>query len=101
MGFELAPDPGDRGASEVRSGRLGRAALGEDRRLVRTGVQVLARGALVCPECALPVAPPPRIPPRTKLTCAFCDHHAEAASFLAEDVIDAPANDVVLVARVI
>jgi hypothetical protein len=99
MGFELAPDHGDRGEPDVKQGRSGGSAVGEDRRLVETGVQVLARGALVCPSCTLPISPAPRIAPRTILSCGFCDHAAAAIEFLSEDVFDAPANDVILVAR--
>ena len=99
MGFELAPDPGDRGESEVRSGRVGGSAVGEDRRLVRDGLQVLARGALVCPSCALPISPAPRVRPRARLRCAFCGHGDEAIAFLAEDAIDVPGNDALLIAR--
>ena len=100
MAFELAPDPGDRGEPDVKLGRSGGSAVGEDRRLVASGVQVLARGALICPSCALPLSPSPRTRPRAQLRCGFCDHAAEAVAFLREDAIDVPANDVVLVARV-
>jgi hypothetical protein len=100
MAFELVPDPGDRGEPDVKLGRTGGSALGEDRRLVSSGTQVLARGALICPSCALPISPAPRIPPRARLSCGFCAHVAPALDFLREDVVDAPANDVVLVARV-
>jgi hypothetical protein len=99
MAFELVPDPGDRGEPDVKLGRSGGSAVGEDRRLVQNGVQVLAQGALVCPSCALPIAPAPRIAPRAKLRCGFCEHTAEAVDFLREDVIDAPGNDVALIAR--
>ncbi len=74
MAFELAPDPGDRGEPDVKLGRTGGSAVGEDRRLVQNGVQVLARGALMCPSCALPIAPGPRVPARAELSCGFCDH---------------------------
>jgi hypothetical protein len=100
MGFELAPDHGDRGEPDVKQGRTGGSAVGEDRRLVENGAQVLARGALVCPSCSLPISPAPRIRPRAILRCGFCDHSAIALDFLREDHVDAPANDVVLVARV-
>jgi hypothetical protein len=100
MGFELAPDPGDRGEPDVKSGRSGGSAVGEDRRLVSSGAQVLARGAFVCPSCTLPISPPPRVPPRADLRCGFCDHIATALEFMREDVFDVPANDVVLIARV-
>jgi hypothetical protein len=100
MAFELAPDPGDRGEPDVKLGRTGGSAIGEDRRLVADGAQILARGALVCPACTLPIAPGPRIRPRAQLRCGFCDHAAEAVEFLSEDRFDTSANDVVLVARV-
>jgi hypothetical protein len=100
MALELAPDPGDRGEPDVRLGRSGGSAVGEDRRLLETGAQVLARGALVCPACVLPVAPAPRLRPRAELRCGFCDHAAPAIEFLAEDLRDTVVNGVVLVARV-
>lgn len=96
----IAPDPGDRGEPGVKLGRTGGSAVG-DQRLVAGGVQVLARGALACPACSLPISPAPRIRPRAELRCGFCDHAAEAIEFLREDVIDAPANDVILVARLV
>jgi hypothetical protein len=99
MAFEIAPDPGERGEPDVRQGRTGGSAVG-DQRLVESGAQVLARGALVCPSCTLPISPAPRIAPRAILECGFCDHAAAAIEFLRPDVFDAPANDVVLIARV-
>ena len=53
----------------------------------------------MCPSCALPIAPGPRVPARAELSCGFCDHHASATQFLRRDVVDAPGNDVILVAR--
>jgi hypothetical protein len=97
----IAPDPGDRGEPDVKLGRTGGSAVGEDRRLVANGIQVLARGALVCPTCALPISPLPRLRPRAELRCGYCDHAAAALTFLREDWLDAPGNDVVLVARVV
>ena len=99
MAFEIAPDPGDRGEPDVRQGTTGGSIVG-DPRLVSDGLQVLARGALVCPSCSLPMSPAPRVAPRAPLRCGFCEHTAIALEFLREGVIDAPANDVVLVARV-
>ena len=95
----LFPQPGDRGEPDVKQGRTGGSAVGEHRRLVRDGAQVMTRGALVCPECDLPVWPAPKLRPRELLACAYCSHESEAIGFLREDVVDAPANDVVLVAR--
>lgn len=96
----IAPDHGDRGEPDIRVGRSGGSAIGEDFRLVRNGTQVLARGALICPECALPISPAPRIGLRDELWCAYCDHTAEALAFLRRDVVDAPANDALVVARI-
>ena len=98
MAFELAPDPGDRGEPDVKQGTTGGSVVG-DPRLVDHGLQVLARGALVCPSCSLPISPAPRIRPRARLSCGYCDHSAPAVDFLRRGVFDAPANDVVLVAR--
>jgi hypothetical protein len=100
MGFELAPQPGDRGEPDVKVGRTGGSALGEDKRLVRDGLQVLARGAMLCPACALPISPPPRIRPRADLRCGFCDHSAPAHAFVRDGVFDTRANDVRVVARI-
>ena len=99
VAFQLAPDPGDRGEPDVKLGRTGGSAVGSERRLVANGVQVLARGALACPECDLPVWPAPKLRPREPVACAYCAHEAAAIEFLREDVVDAPANDVILVAR--
>jgi hypothetical protein len=96
----IAPDHGDRGEPDVRLGRTGGSAVGEDPRLVRNGRQVLGRGAFVCPECELPISPAPRVHPRSALRCAYCDHGAEALDFLRADSFDVGANAVVLVARV-
>jgi hypothetical protein len=99
VSFHVAPDPGDRGEPDVKQGRVGGEAAAEGRRLISHGLEVLARGALMCPECALPISPAPKLSPRAELRCGFCDHAAPAVEFLREDVIDAPANDVVLIAR--
>jgi hypothetical protein len=100
MAFELVPHPGDRGEPDVKLGRTGGSAVGEDRRLVRDGVQLLARGSMLCPECALPIAPPPRIRPRAELSCGFCEHTAPAHAFVRDGVLDTAGNSVVVVARV-
>ena len=100
VGFELAPDPGDRGEPDVRLGRTGGSAIGEQRRVVADGFQVLTRGALVCPGCELPISPAPRIAPRAALRCGFCDHVAAALEFLRADVYDTVGNEAILVARV-
>jgi hypothetical protein len=100
VGFEVAPDPGDRGEPDVKLGRTGGSAVGEDRRLVRDGLQVLAQGSMLCPACELPISPPARIRPKAELRCGFCDHTGPAHAFVRDDVVDTPANAVVVVARV-
>jgi hypothetical protein len=99
VGFELAPDSGDRGEPDVKLGRTGGSAVGEDPRLVRDGRQVLAHGAFVCGECDVPISPAPRLAPGVEFACPFCDHRAPAIEFLREDALDAPGTEVVLVAR--
>jgi hypothetical protein len=63
-------------------------------------MEVLSHGALVCPECALPLAIHGRLPVRLTLQCGYCDHAAPAREFIREDVYDTVANEVYLVARV-
>jgi hypothetical protein len=98
--FELPADPGDPGRPDVRIGRLDGSQAGAERRLLRDGVQLLAHGALVCPECALPLAIRDRLSARVALQCGFCDHTAPARAFVREDVFDTVRNEVYVVARV-
>lgn len=95
----ITPDHGDRGEPEIKQGRSGASAVGSERRIVADGVQVLARGALVCPACSLPIHPAPRLRPRAELSCAYCDHTAAALEFLREAVADTWRNEVIVVAR--
>lgn len=99
MALHLTPDPGDPGEPQVKIGRAGGAELGEERRLVRDGAQVLAHGALVCPSCELPIGLTRRLRATSTLRCGYCDHTAEARDFIREDVFDTLANEVYLVAR--
>src|SRR5688500_4565387 len=99
MAFHLTPDPGDPGEPRVRIGRTGGAEAGEERRLVRDGSQVLAHGALVCPECDLPLALTRTLRAFGAVRCPYCGHTAAAREFIAEDVFDTLANEVYLVAR--
>jgi hypothetical protein len=100
VAFNLTPDPGDPGEPQVRIGRTGGAEAGEERRLIRDGAQILAHGALICPECDLPLAAGGRVRATGALRCGFCGHSAEARDFIREDVFDTLANEVYLVARV-
>jgi hypothetical protein len=100
MGFELPADPGDPGQPDVRSGRVDGSLAGAHRRLMRDGSQVLAHGALVCPSCAIPLAPTAPFPVGARLVCGYCEYDAPAREFLAADVYDTVSNEVYLVARV-
>jgi hypothetical protein len=96
----LPIDPGDPGQPNTKLGRVDGSEAGAERRLVRDGMQVLGHGALVCPECALPLAIQGQLAVRRALQCGFCDHEAPARDFVREDVYDTVANEVYLVARV-
>jgi coenzyme F420-reducing hydrogenase gamma subunit len=100
VSIHLSGDPGDPGQPKTRLGRVDGSEAGAERRLVRDGVQVLGHGALVCPECALPLAVGGRIRAGLAVRCGFCDHTAPARKFVREDVYDTVANEVYLVARV-
>jgi hypothetical protein len=100
MGFELPADPGDPGHPGTGVGRIDAGRAGARHLLVRDGVQVLSHGALICPECALPIAAAERFPAGNHLVCGYCDHAGLAREFLAQDVFDTVANEVYLVARV-
>ena len=63
-------------------------------------MQVLARGAMVCPSCALPISPAPRAKPRAQMRCGFCDHPGVVAEFVRGDA-DTAANEVRVVARIV
>jgi hypothetical protein len=101
MGFQITPDPGDRGLPEVRLGRAAGADSALERRIVRDGTQVLAHGALVCPSCRLPIVAHGQLPLAGEVRCGFCDHAAPARDFVVEDVYDTLANEVYVVARIV
>jgi hypothetical protein len=93
-------DPGDPGQPNTKLGRVDGSEAAAERQLVRDGMQVLAHGALVCPECVLPLAIGGQLPAGRPLRCGFCDHTGTAREFVAEDVYDTLSNEVYLVARV-
>ena len=99
--FELAPDPGDRGEPDVKLGRTGGSAVGEDRAWSATGSRSspAARSSARSARCR---SRRRRASRRGRCSrCGFCDHAARArSSSCAEDVFDTAANEVVLVARV-
>jgi hypothetical protein len=100
MGIHLPADPGDPGQPKTKLGRVDGSEASAERRLLRDGMQVLSHGALICPECALPIAARGRLAAGLELRCGFCDHAAPARAFVREDVYDTLANEVYLVARV-
>ena len=101
MPFELPADPGDPGHTSTGVGRLDGSQTAAERRLLRDGVQVLAHGALSCPNCAIPLALPTHLPAASELACGYCEHTAPARDFVREDVYDTVANEVYVVARVV
>ena len=89
--FGNEPLPGER--------RARAADIAEEWRVARQGVEVVAHGALVCPECGAPVVVSHAVPAQRELSCGFCGHAARARSFLVRDVFDTIANEAYLVAR--
>ncbi len=96
----MTPPHGEPGDSEARTGHVDER-FDERKRLVTDGIQVLARGAMLCPSCALPIAPPARVRPKAEMRCGFCDHTGPAHTFVRGDVVDTAANEVRVVARVV
>lgn len=97
MALHLDPQ----GPEPVRETRKVHAAeIGEERQVVRDGVQRIAHGALVCPSCNLPVVIDEPVAAGNELACGFCDHAARARHFVALDVYDTLANEVYVIARV-
>jgi hypothetical protein len=95
--FDLYPF----GREPVRETRKVRAAdVGEERRVVRDGIQRIGHGALVCPGCDLPVVIEGSVPAGSRLRCGFCDHAAPAREYVSPDVFDTVANEVYVIARV-
>ena len=70
-----------------------------ERRVSRDGIEVLAHGALVCPQCAAPVVVGDRVPAHEEIACGFCGHRGASRSFLVQDVFDTVANEAYLIAR--
>jgi hypothetical protein len=95
MPLHLDPSDGETPQRRVRA-----AAVTEDLRLTAHGVQALAHGSLVCPECSLPLVLGGRIAAGAPLRCGFCDTTGPARAFVRANVWDTPGNEVYLVARV-
>lgn len=100
MALHLNPQPGEPGDSEELTSRV-EERLDERKRLVSDGMQVLARGAMVCPSCAIPIAPAPRAKPRARMRCGWCNHPGLVADFVRGDLVDTAANEVRVVARIV
>ena len=87
------------GPEPVRDTRKVRVAdVGEERQVVRDGVQQLAHGALVCPGCNLPLVLRTPVHAGSVLRCGYCDQEARAREFVAADVYDTVANEVYVIA---
>ena len=99
MPFEIPADPGDPGRRGAGVGRVDGSRPGAHHQVVRDSVQVLAHGALICPECALPIAISGRFSAGAQVVCGYCEHAGRGREFLAEDVFDTVSNEVYLVAR--
>jgi hypothetical protein len=99
MAFELTPQPGDTAGPDGRTEHVDER-LDERKRLVADGMQVLARGAMVCPSCALPISPPSRTRPKAQMRCGFCDRNGPVHEFVRGDIVDTAANEVRVVARI-
>jgi hypothetical protein len=99
MAFELTPQPGDPAGPDGRSEHVDER-LDERKRLVTDGMQVLARGAMLCPECALPISPLSRARPKARMRCGWCGHAGLVHEFVRGDIVDTAANEVRVVARI-
>jgi hypothetical protein len=90
------PDRGPLGAGEG----VKVTDLGSGHRLVEHGIEQLAHGALVCPDCSMPVRIEAAVDVSSSLECGFCAAEAPAREYLVRDVFDTSANEVLLIARV-
>ena len=95
MALNLDPQ----GPEPVRDARKVRVTdVGEERNIVRDGIERLAHGALVCPSCNLPLVLREAVHAGAAVRCGFCDHEDRAREFVAADVYDTVANEVYVVA---
>lgn len=97
----MALHPQGSGEDPVRTGGGVKVTdLGSAHRLVSDGVEQLAHGALVCPDCSMPVRISEAVGVGEALECGFCLGAAPAREFLIRDVYDTPSNEVLLIARI-
>ena len=89
--FGHLPLPGERKARA--------ADVAEEWRVAREGIEVIAHGALICPECAVPLALGDSVPAGRWMSCGYCGHTDRARTFLVRDVYDTVGNEAYMVAR--
>jgi hypothetical protein len=89
--FEQGPLPGEQ--------RARAADVAPEWRIARHGIEVVAHGAVVCPQCSAPVVLGGPSPAAKEITCGFCRHTARAREFLVRDVFDTVANEAYMIAR--
>jgi hypothetical protein len=89
--FERQPLPG---AHKVRA-----ADIRHEWKVSRDGIEVVAHGAMVCPQCDAPQVIGYPQPAGSLHVCGFCSHEARAREFLVRDIFDTVANEAYLVAR--
>lgn len=89
--FEQGPLPGEQKAKA--------ADVAPDWRVARHGIEVIAHGAVVCPQCSAPLVLGGPRPAAEQIRCGFCGHSARAREFLVRDVYDTVANEAYVIAR--
>ena len=88
-------------ADPVRSaGGVKVTDLGSDHRLIHDGVEQLAHGAMICPDCSKPVPLERPVSVSDELSCGWCAGSGPARDYLVRDVYDTSANEVFLIARI-
>lgn len=96
MGLHL--DPFEyRAASGTRHART--TDLVSDWKVATHGIEVIAHGALVCPDCKAPVVVANTTPVQAMLDCGYCGHSDRARAFLRRNVFDTVKNEAYLIAR--
>ncbi len=89
--FESQPLPGEQ---KVRA-----ADIRHEWKVSRDGVEVIAHGALICPDCDAPQVIAAPLPAGSRQVCGFCGHDGRAREFLVRDIFDTVANEAYLIAR--
>ena len=96
----IQPDFGDHGEDRAVAGAVGADSAELERKLLRDGEQVIGYGSLICTQCSLPLPGRPAVVATSLIECGWCGHSARARELFHQDVLDAPANGVALVARI-